>query len=64
MLSAAAVYWSGCAALFWLLTPTATMSAGKLIWGFTLRTLGQLPTLWTVEACPSLPCLWPVVIRR
>jgi hypothetical protein len=24
---------------------TATLSARKLVWGFTLRTLGQLPTL-------------------
>ena len=27
------------------LSPAATLSAGKLIRGFTLRTLGQLPSL-------------------
>ena len=35
-------------------SPAATLSAGKLIRGFALRTLGQLPSLWTVEAGPSL----------
>jgi hypothetical protein len=46
-------------------TPAATLSAGKLIRGFALRTLGQLPSLWTVEAGPSLAFeSGPVVIRQ
>jgi len=46
-------------------SPAATLSAGKLIRGFTLRTLGQLPSLWTVEAGPSLAfTAGPVVIRQ
>lgn len=45
--------------------PAATLSAGKLIRGFALRTLGQLPSLWTVEAGPSLAFeTGPVVIRQ
>lgn len=46
-------------------SPAATLSAGKLIRGFALRTLGQLPSLWTVEAGPSLAFeSGPVVIRQ
>lgn len=46
-------------------SPAATLSAGKLIRGFTLRTLGQLPSLWIVKADPSLACdTGPVVIRQ
>lgn len=47
------------------LTPAATLSAGKLIRGFALRTQGQLPSFWTVEAGPSLAFeSGPVVIRQ
>ncbi|WP_449103593.1 hypothetical protein [Pseudomonas veronii] len=45
--------------------PAATLSAGKLIRGFALRTQGQLPSFWTVEAGPSLAFkAGPVVIRQ
>lgn len=46
-------------------SPAATLSAGKLIRGFALRTQGQLPSFWTVEAGPSLAFeTGPVVIRQ
>ncbi|WP_145132184.1 MULTISPECIES: hypothetical protein [unclassified Pseudomonas] len=55
MLSAGTRYWRRSPAHFELLTPAAALPAGKLITVLYAAHPGQLPSLWTVEAGPSLP---------
>jgi len=51
-------------AIFKLVNPAAVLTRWKTEMALYAARPGQLPPLWTVEACPSLPLLRPVSIRH